>query len=73
MSNYKKTITKKLKDVVDDLMDNYEKYSDSEKLQVENQMKQLIDLNKTLEKYDSRITRFWDLVIDAFNNFFGKK
>jgi len=34
MANSKKEITKKLKEVVEDLMDNYEKYTESEKEQV---------------------------------------
>ena len=38
MANSKKEITKKLKEVVEDLMDNYEKYTESEKEQVKNQM-----------------------------------
>jgi len=72
MANSKKDITKKLKQVVDDLMDNYEKYNDSEKLQVQNQMKQMINLNKSLDKYDPWITRVFDSIMEAFNDFFGK-
>ena len=48
----KKEITKRLKEVVDDLMDNYEKYDDSEKNKVKNQMQSMILLNKSLEKYE---------------------
>ena len=73
MANDKKTITKKLRKVIDDLMDNYEKYNDEDKLKVKKQMKDLIDLNKSLDKYDSRFTNIWDLISDAFNKFFGKK
>jgi DNA-directed RNA polymerase specialized sigma54-like protein len=72
MANSKKDITKKLKQVVDDLMDNYEKYNDSEKLQVQNQLKQMINLNKSLDKYDPWITRVFDSIMEAFNDFFGK-
>jgi DNA-directed RNA polymerase specialized sigma54-like protein len=73
MANSKKEITKKLKDVVDDLMDNYEKYSESEQDQVKNLMEQMIYLNKSLDKYDPWITRVFDQIVEAFNNFFGKK
>ncbi len=72
MANDKKTITKKLKEVVDDLMDNYDKYNDQEKEQVKNQMQKMINLNKTLDKYDPWITRVWDEIVKAFDNFFGK-
>ncbi len=72
MANSKKEITKKLKEVVEDLMDNYEKYNESEKEQVKNQMQQMINLNKSLDKYDPWITRFFDKIIEAFNDFFGK-
>jgi len=72
MANSKKEITKKLKEVVEDLMDNYEKYTESEKEQVKNQMQQMINLNKSLDKYDSWITRVYDKIIEAFNDFFGK-
>jgi len=72
MANTKKEITKKLKEVVDDLMDNYEKYNDSEKEQVKNQMRQMINLNKSLDKYDPWITRAFDKIMEAFNDFFGK-
>lgn len=73
MANTKKEITKKLKEVVDDLMDNYEKYNDEEKEQVKNQMQKMINLNKTLDKYDSWISRVWDQITKAFDDFFGKK
>lgn len=72
MANSKKEIIKKLKEVVDDLMDNYEKYNDSEKEQVKNQMRQMINLNKSLDKYDPWITRVFDKIMEAFNDFFGK-
>jgi len=73
MANTKKEITKKLKEVVDDLMDNYEKYNDEETEQVKNQMQRMINLNKTLDKYDPWITRVWDQITKAFDDFFGKK
>lgn len=72
MAKSKKEITKKLKEVVDDLMDNYEKYTDTEKQQVREQMENMINLNKSLDKYDPWITRVFDKIMDAFNDFFGK-
>jgi DNA-directed RNA polymerase specialized sigma54-like protein len=68
----KKEITKRLKEVVDDLMDNYEKYDDSEKNKVKNQMQSMILLNKSLDKYDPWITKLFDAIMKAFNDFFGK-
>jgi len=72
MAKSKKEITKKLKEVVDDLMDNYDKYTDSEKLQVKEQMENMIKLNKSLDIYDPWITKVFDKIMDAFNDFFGK-
>jgi len=75
MSNLKKEkkeLLKKMNDLVKDLMDNYEKYSEPEREAVESQMKGMVSLNSLLEKYDPRKPKWYEEIINAFTNFFGK-
>ena len=52
MENEKKELIKKFKVVVEDLLDNYEKYTDEEKAQVKEVFQKVADLNTILDKYD---------------------
>ena len=52
MKNEKKELIKKFKSVVDDLMDNYEKYTEEEKAQIKELFQKVAELNKILDKYD---------------------
>lgn len=68
----KKKLISALDKVVDDIMDNYDKYNESEKKEIETFYQSAIDLNKKLEHYDNNKS-LWDKLVDAFNNFFGGK
>ena len=48
----KKELLKQFKAVVEDLMDNYEKYTDEEKAQIKEIFEKVAALNTILDKYD---------------------
>ena len=52
MQNEKKEFIKKFNVVIEDLLDNYDKYSDEEKAQIKELFEKVADLNKILDKYD---------------------
>ena len=54
----KKELLKKFKSIVDDLLDNYDKYTAEEKAQIKELFEKAADLNAILDKYD--VTRKFD-------------
>ena len=52
MKTEKKELIKKFKVVIEDLLDNYEKYTDEEKAQIKEVFQKVADLNAVLDKYD---------------------
>jgi predicted methyltransferase len=70
MKNEKKEFIKKFNVVIEDLLDNYEKYSDDEKAQVKELFEKVSDLNKILDKYDieSEVdwSEYWGTVSQYF-------
>ena len=48
----KKELVKGFKKVIEDLLDNYEKYTDEEKAQVKEIFEKASELNAVLDKYD---------------------
>ena len=75
MKNEKKELIKNFKVVIEDLLDNYEKYTDEEKKQVETSLKELQSLNVILEKYDKKAKskNIWEIIAECWNNATGKK
>ena len=70
MQNEKKEFIKKFNVVIEDLLDNYEKYSDKEKAQIKELFEKVADLNKILDKYDveSEVnwSEYWGTVSQYF-------
>ena len=70
MQNEKKEFIKKFNVVIEDLLDNYEKYSDEEKTQIKELFEKVADLNKILDKYDieSEVnwSEYWGTVSQYF-------
>ena len=70
MQNEKKEFIKKFNVVIEDLLDNYEKYSDEEKSQIKELFEKVSDLNKILDKYDieSEVdwSEYWGTVSQYF-------
>ena len=48
----KKDLVKGFKRVIEDIFDNYDKYTDSEKAQVKELFNKAAELNSVLDKYD---------------------
>ena len=52
MKSEKKELIKNFKVVIEDLLDNYEKYTDEEKAQIKEIFEKVAALNTILDKYD---------------------
>jgi predicted RNA-binding protein Jag len=70
MQNEKKELLKKFKVVIDDLMDNYEAYTDEEKAQIKEIFQKVADLNTILDKYDVDVKIDWEEYLLAVGNYF---
>ena len=72
MQNEKKELIKKFKVVVEDLLDNYEKYTDEEKAQIQAVFEKVAELNKVLDKYDVEVKIDWQEFFDAAGQYFDR-
>ncbi len=71
MKTEKKELIKKFKVVIDDLMDNYEQYTDEEKAQIKEIFQKVADLNTLLDKYDVDVKIDWQEYIAAYGQYFN--
>ena len=71
MQNEKKELLKKFKVVIDDLMDNYEAYTDEEKAQIKEIFQKVAELNTMLDKYDIAVRIAWEEYSEAYGRYFG--
>lgn len=71
MKKEKKELVKKFKVVIEDLLDNYEQYTDEEKAQIKEIFQKAADLNKVLDKYDVAKESYWSDFFAAYGQFFG--
>jgi hypothetical protein len=70
MKNEKKELLKNFKLIIEDLLDNYESYTENEKEQIKYLFQRVADLNTILDKYDIE-TRFdWTEYISACSQYF---
>ena len=67
----KKELIKNFKLVIDDLLDNYEKYTNEEKAQILELFKQVSDLNTIMDKYDIETEFSWQDYFAAVGKYFG--
>ena len=67
----KKELLKQFKTVIEDLMDNYEKYTDEEKAQIKDIFQKVADLNTILDKYDIDSEFDWNAYIVAVGQYFN--
>ena len=70
MKNEKKELIKKFNVVIEDLMDNYENYTDEEKAQVKEVVQKVAALNEILDKYDIAVKCDWDEYLVACGEYF---
>ena len=71
MKTEKKELIKKFKVVVEDLLDNYEKYTDEEKTQIKDVFQKVAELNTILDKYDIDVKIDWAEYLTACNQYFN--
>ena len=70
MQKEKKELIKKFKVVIEDLLDNYEYYTDREKEQIKEVFQKVAELNKTLDKYDFDLKNDWQEDLIAASQYF---
>ena len=71
MKKEKKELIKKFKVVIEDLMDNYESYTDEEKAQIKEIFQKVSELNAILDKYDIDVNLDWEDYAMAYNRYFN--
>lgn len=70
MKTEKKELMKKFNVVIEDLLDNYDKYTDEEKAQIKEVFQKVADLNTLLDKYDVDVKFDWQEYILACGQYF---
>ena len=70
MANEKKDLVKKFKALIEDIMDNFEKYTDEEKAQVREIFEKAAALNTVLDKYDDESKFTFGEYLAAFGQYF---
>ena len=73
MKTEKKELLKKFKKIVEDLLDNYEKYADEEKAQVKAIFEQAAKLNAALDKYDVELKFNWEEYLETVGLYFDAR
>ena len=71
MENEKKVLIKNFKTVIEDLLDNYEKYTAEEKNQIKELFQKVSELNTILDKYDIETKFSWDEYFESVGKYFG--
>ena len=66
----KKELVKGFKVIVEDLLDNYEKYTEEEKAQIKELFQKAADLNAVLDKYDVEKKFNWQEYFIAVGRYF---
>jgi hypothetical protein len=72
MKKEKKKLIKKFKAVIEDLLDNYEKYTEDEKNKIKDIFQKVADLNQVLDKYDIETSINWKEYLSVYNQYFDK-
>ena len=66
----KKELAKGFKIIIDDLLDNYDKYTDEEKAQIKEVFTKASELNTLLDKYDIKTQFDWNDYLTAIGQCF---
>ena len=66
----KKELAKGFKIIIDDLLDNYDKYTDEEKAQIKEILMKASELNTLLDKYDIKTQFDWNEYFTALGQCF---
>ena len=71
MKNEKKELIKNFKTLIEDLLDNYEKYTEEEKVQIKELFDMASALNTILDKYDIEIEFSCQEYFESVSKYFG--
>ena len=71
MKNEKKELIKNFKTLIEDLLDNYEKYTEEEKAQIKELFDRAAALNTILDKYDIETEFSWQEYFESVGKYFG--
>ena len=71
MQSEKKKLVKSFKSLIEDLLDNYEKYTDDEKAKVREVFENASELNLILDKYDIEIGFDWQEYFNSVSRYLG--
>ncbi|MBO5866474.1 MAG: hypothetical protein J6Q55_00270 [Clostridia bacterium] len=71
MKQEKKQLIKNFKAIIEDLMDNYENYTDAERAQIKEVFQKVVELNGVLDKYDTAKKSYWVEFLDSYGQFFN--
>ena len=71
MANEQKTLVKGFKTLIQDLMDNYDIYTDEEKAKIKELFQQASELNALLDKYDTDKKMGWQEYFVAVDQYFN--
>lgn len=71
MANVKKDLKKQIDLLIEDVLDNYNKYDLIDKNRVSDLVLHIMEVNKHLEKYDKKKSQLRLKFETAFKNFFG--
>ena len=70
MKTEKKELIKNFKELIEDLLDHYEEYTDEEKNQIREIFQKTAELNTMLDKYDIEKKFDWMEYLDAIGQYF---
>ena len=73
MQNQKKELLKQFKAVVEDMLDNYDKYTEEEKTQIKELFEKASDLNAILDKYDIESEFSWEEYLQTVGKYFDAR
>ena len=71
MKKDKKELLKNFKAVIEDLLDNYDIYTEQEKAQIKDIFQKVADLNTILDKYDVEKKAYWEQFFAAYGQYFN--
>ena len=71
MKSEKKALIKEFKVLIEDLLDNYEEYTDAEKAQIKELLQKVAELNTILDKYDIETEFSWQEYFESVSRYFA--
>lgn len=73
MSSDKRNLNKEYRRLIDDIFDNFDKYTSEEKNMIKDELNHLVSLNDLLEKYDKKSSNIFDKIKELWDRATGGK